>query len=201
MIYFKGYPRANGVTDFCDSAVMAGLLSVFKLYEFSIPGYFDIYGNPLRSGASDIADDKCFDPMTFSRDQLTCLIAGYYAQNRHVEVAMIYDKVVENNWLCPNNDILSPSNRGHINFCAGKPVSWMQEKWLYLDVMFSALVKPKHESNQLLCMLMIRDVKFLRLYTKLYAGWYNTIYDYWCGWRNEPELAESMVLAIKEKIK
>jgi len=184
--------------------VLAGLMSVFKWPGFTMPHYFDQYGNPLRSGASDIQDDKCFDPMTFSRDQLTCLIAGYYADNKPEKAKMIFDKVIENNWLCPNNDLLSPSNRGHVNFCVGEKVSWMQDKWLYMDILFSSWVQPMMENNQLLCMLMIRDVKWLKLYTKLNKHWRDNIKEYWCeasgAWRNEPQLAAHMILVIEEKI-
>lgn len=205
MILYKGFPRAQGVTDFCDSAVMAGLMSVFQWPEFTMPDYFDQYGNPLRSGASDIPGDQCFDPMTFSRDQLTCLIAGYHAANRMDQTKKIYNKLVENNWLCPNNDLLSPSNRGHVNFCVGEKVSWIQDKWLYLDILFSSLVQPMAENNQLLCMLMIRDPKWIKLYTKLNKHWRENILEYWCeaagAWRNEPKLAGHMITVIERKIK
>lgn len=201
MILYKGFPRANGVTDFCDSAVFAGLLSVFQWPGFAMPFYFDQYGNPLRSAESDIPDDKCFDPMTFSRDQLTCLIAGYHAQKNIGAARIIYTKVVENNWLCPNNDLLSPSNRGHINFCVGEKVSWMQDKWLYADVLYSAIASPMKESNQLLCMLMIRDPKWVKLYTRLNKVWRENLVEYWSGWRNEPDLAQHMIAVIEERIK
>lgn len=206
MIFYKGFPRATGVTDFCDSAVMAGLLSVFKWPDFNMPVYFDQYKNPIRSGASDIPNDECFDPMTFSRDQLSCLIAGYYCQSYSKTFCKyIYDKVVENNWLCPNNDLLSPSHRGHIKTCVGIQPSWLEEKWLYFDILYAALVQPMQENNQLLCMLMIRDIKFLKLYTKLNKSWKECIREYWCeaagSWRAEPELASHIIKFIEDKIK
>lgn len=174
-----GLPKDNGASDLQDSARLAGLMTVF--------GYSGIPLEKYVVGSSYVRhpNEAKYD---FSRDQAVCLMAGLAVQGRHDLV---------NRDFITGKDIMSPAVQGHIRRCKGQKANLLQNAWLLLDVLFSALIKPMDESNQLLCILMLADKMYLKLWLKLNRKWKESIREYWCGWRGEPELAEKMIQVLE----
>lgn len=190
MRWQDGYPCDSGSIDGADSARLAGIMSVFNhptfvlCSDYAKRNYIDEYyylRHPVEK-----------NKYAFSRDQASCLFAGLHVQGSSVWVNPNYNP--------PNGDYISPSVRGHFKRCAGQADNWIERAWLYLEVVYSAIIDPLAESNQLICMLMIADVKYLRLWCELNDEWEISITNYWNGWRGEPELAELIISTIKKRI-
>lgn len=113
------------------------------------------------------------------------------------------------NYADPNykteGDLVSPAVRGHFRRCAGLTSTFFQDAWLVADIYVHAWINPLSEPNQLISMLMVTDVKYLKLWCKLNKQWRDSILNYWClndgAWRGERDLAEKMISVIEEKIK
>lgn len=181
-----GLPRDTGSTDFQDSARLAGIMNTFSHPTFvPIVAYVTWYWHgPIDCYVRHPKEQK-YD---FSRDQAICLMAGLYSANQPHMVDQEYIK---------GKDWFSPSAKGHIARCQGKKSNWFQDAWLWLDVVYHIHVKPYEEPNQLLCMLMVADKKYLKYWVNKHPNWKKSISDYWCGWRQEPELADLMIKRIE----
>lgn len=181
-----GLPKDTGASDLQDSSRLAGIMAVFN--------------HPLAPDCSKY----CISPgkyvrhpeeykYTFSRDQAVCLLAGLLAQGRTSYVDPDYKT---------EGDVVTPAIRGHFRRCAGKFGTWLGDKWLIVDIYFNAKIAPMNEPNQLICVLMTHtDEKYLKMWTDLNKKWKESITEYWCGWRGEPELADLMIKTILYKIK
>lgn len=191
MRWQDGYPCDSGSTNGQDSARLAGLMKVFKHPEsdnFHLSWYVDKF-NYFRH-------PKEINATPFSRDQASCLFAGLCVSNLEYFVLQDYQ---------PENDIITPSVRGHFIRCAGFKANWFQDLWLWLDVIYSCFIDPIAEPNQLLCMLMVHPNKaYLKFWCKWNKQWAKSVRDYWCenagAWRGEPELAEIMIRKIQEVV-
>jgi len=183
-----GLPRDRGSSDFQDSARSAGLCVLFGLHPEIDLSYYTASGKYWRH------------PMevkyTMSRDQTICLFAGMWAQKKFNLVNPGYNT---------EGDLVSPAVRGHFRRCARLDSNWFQDAWLMADVYNHAWFNPTGESNQLISMLMVADVKFLKAWCRLNKHWRTSIQIYWYmgegAWRGERELAEKMIKVIEEKIK
>lgn len=189
-----GLPQVNGSTDLQDSAALAGIMTVFGWpQKVDLREYIN-WKNGKRIYVRHPAEDKGYD---FSRDQFICLSAGIRAMG-HVGNFFV------NTELITGRDILSPSVRGHVARCQGGNSTWFQDLWFWADLWFSANYKPLEELNQLFCMMMIADSKFIKWYCQANPQWEKAIKDYWCensgAWRNEPELADLMISKIRGKL-
>lgn len=184
-----GLPQVNGSTDLQDSAALAGIMTVFE-WPQSIP--IGLYTNWNLKRYDRHPFEFSYD---FSRDQAVCLIAGYGKARAFYNVKIEY---------ITGKDFLSPSVRGHIARCQGKKSSWFQDLWFWADLYFSAKFKPLDELNQLFCMMLMADPKFIKWYCKANSQWERAIRKYWHtedgAWRNEPVLAEHMIWKIKAAI-
>ena len=184
-----GLPRENGATDWQDSARLAGILNVFSIRYFNMLQYvthdfkFKHHKRYVRHPY-----ERKYD---FSRDQAVCLMAGLYFTNNC--------NLVNKNFI-DGKDWFSPSHNGHVRICQGLKPRWHQKLWLWLDVFWACYVKPMAEPNQLLCMLMVADIKYLTFYVRRNKKWKEAIQNYWCGWRNEPEIAEQMISKIRNRV-
>lgn len=206
MKFYNGFPREQGSTDFCDSARMAGILSLLEFNDFVMPNYLDKYNNVVRSNQSNIFFDKCFNPTTTSRDQIIPLVAGLHKQNMNGITMIIKEWLKERKWICPNGDILTASQKNHIMICANYEPSLIGNLWLWLDVLYSCFIDPLAEPNQLICLMKVHPNKaYLKFWCKWNKQWRNSILNYWSenegAWRGEPELAELMIKTIEEDVK
>lgn len=189
MIFYNGYPRFNGVTDFCDSAVLAGILSLFNYPNFKMPIYQVGNGLPVRCPDSDIPNDECKMWWTFSRDQQLCLVAGYY--NKIVVTGTHYEALTRRP---ANGDWLSPSHYGHINKCLrGTPYTWIQRQWLLADILFHAKFNPWHEPLQLICMMVVAGPEFVKKWKKWHPNWRKSISIYCDGWRQGHDVSDLII--------
>lgn len=176
-----GLPKENGATDLQDSARLAGIMTVFEWPQRVNLLYYIHSENGYVRHPFEIQYD-------FSRDQAACLIAGLYRQS--------FQNWVRREFIT-GRDFLSPSVRGHIRRCQGRKANWFQDLWLWLDIYWSAYVKPDAELNQLLCMLMIAGPKWVKRFTSRHKSWRENLRKYWSGWRGEPELAEWIIKKAK----
>ncbi len=178
-----GLPRDNGATDFNDSARLAGILALFQYpveKEIDLTLYIDDDWKYVRHPKEYKYD--------FSRDQAVCLMAGLWID--------FVPYLVDRNSIT-GKDFLSPSVRGHIRRCQDREANWFQNLWLKLDIIWNSFIDPLSEPNQLICMLVVAGPKYVKLWTKLNPMWRVAITTYWCGWRDEPDLAMHMIKRIE----
>lgn len=183
-----GYPRDTGATDFQDSARLAGMMALVndprtpQLFRYVREGWTGLVylRHPLEKNI-----------YKYSRDQLMCFVAGLHA--------MKLKAWVDPNYRPENGDILTPSQRDHLLRCYGKKPTILGRIWFHFDIIWSALGDPLAESNQLISMMLVAGPYWVRLWTSLNDEWEKSITDYWCNWRNEPELAEALIKEIKSK--
>lgn len=174
-----GLPQIQNSSDLQDSAMLAGTLTVF--------------GWPQKVDCSTylVGPEYVRHPQekrySFSRDQALCLMAGLFVEGNPQLVDRKY--VTGKDWF-------SPSNMGHVARCQGRKANWFQNAWLWLDVIWHCFMTPKEEPNQLLAMMLIADPKYLRFWMKHNTVWIDSINEYFCGWRNEPELAQWMIAKL-----
>jgi len=179
-------PRDTGATDLQDSARLAGIMTVIG-WPQRIP--LDRYLAHYPARYVRHPQESIYD---FSRDQAVCLMAGFGKLGQSIYV---------NADLIRGSDLLPPSVRGHIRRCQGLKANWFQDLWLKADILFNAYCVPLSESNQLICMMIIAGPSYVKLWTMSNEKWKQSIEDYWCGWRGEPELAAAMINYIEEYIK
>lgn len=190
-----GLPSDFGSSDSQDSARAAGLCVLFDLHpEIDLTMY-------SSNTTADVRTRKYFrhpheSIYSMSRDQTICLFAGMWKQKLFHLVNPDYKT---------EGDLVSPGARGHFRRCARLEANFFQDAWLMADVYVHAWINPLSEPNQLISMLMVADVKYLKLWCRLNKQWRDSILNYWClndgAWRGEPELASKMISVIEEKIK
>lgn len=177
-----GLPRDNGSTDWQDSARLAGVLALFQ---YPVEKEIDLTLYITEDKYVRHPKEYRYD---FSRDQAVCLMAGLWIDG--------LPYLVDRNSIT-GKDFLSPSVRGHIRRCQNREANWFQNLWLKLDIYWNAFCDPLSEPNQLICMLVVAGPKYVKLWTKLNPMWRVAITTYWCGWRDEPDLAMHMIKRIE----
>lgn len=207
----NGLPKMSGVSDNMDSAFTAGILATFdETFNKNIClKYVTSPGICVRHLNENVANN----PNNFSRDQLVPLISGLAALEAD---DICYDILIacqKRGWLAQNTeedivgskkkwpsgaDWLSPSARNHLRICAGEAPSLIGKAWLVVDILYASYIDKKHEVNQLLCMCAIAGPVYLKLLKTLKKDLEQNIRDYYCGWRNEPELAETIINYINK---
>ena len=182
MILENGFAKIKGASDLEDSSMAAGLCALLGFLKVDLSYYFDELGYYRRCENS---------VYTFSRDQFICLSAGLYKQGMGDLVST--DRVT-------GKDIMPPSVMGHVARCNGRKASWLQDLWLRMEMYVHAKLSPLGESNQLFCMLLVAGPGWVKDYCRMNPHWHTSVTDYWCGWRDEPELAKCIVRKIEEII-
>jgi hypothetical protein len=176
-------PQENGASDLQDSARLAGIMAVFNYYP---NGKFDL-SLYLKNGKYVRHPSEY--KYTFSRHQTLCFVAGLFVQGWRDLVDLKY---------VDGKDLFMPSHRGHIEICKGDTANWFQNLWTWVDVLMAAHFKKMDEPNQILCRMMLNpDKTHLKYWLKNNDKWRESILEYWCGWRNEPELAEHMIKKLE----
>lgn len=191
-----GLPRDNGASDWMDSSRLAGLMALFKHPKApTIALYFTDKG-PVR--CPNMGDDGYYhnkleyDPKDFSRDQATCLAAGFWRQEKEGLYREMFNGELVG-WRAPNGDLLSPSVMNHFKLCADRKGSWLGYKFLELDIWYNAKFTPMREPNQLIALCMVAGPKYVRMY-KRSCDWKAAIREYWAlSYRKEEEFAEFLI--------
>ena len=185
----RGEPKANGVDDWRDSAVLNGLLVCFDIPgAVPIENYINQHGRLIR----------CYgdDPCDTSRDNFTPTVAAAHKLDKIHLVRFAVERVLETNFF-PNGDILSPGLKSYFEFVLGiGKLNW----WFTLELWFNAKVTPMAESNQLLCILgSLKDDWYLKKYCQWNPEWALGIKNYWSEWRNDPDVTFKLLLRISER--
>lgn len=182
-----GLPKDNGATDYQDSSRLAGMMAV-GAYKY-IPD-LNLYVNSDLTYTRHPTEGN---RLKFSRDQAVVLFAGLYLTGE--------PDLVNPNYQPENGDVISPSVRGHFKRCAGLKSNFIEDLWLWFDVLYSAYIDPLAEPNQLIAMLRVADHKYLRAWKKLNKSWERSIRKYWHEedgyWRQEKELADAIINKLR----
>jgi hypothetical protein len=162
------------------------------------------------------------DPRSFTRDQLLQYIAGFTQPYlRGVMSTTIPRRVfwsrLKAGFLCQNTndlflnpqpwykrDILTPSHIGHLIQAAKLyylyPFLIISYTWLLLDILWSTMVKPYDESNQIVAMCSVAGTWALKLYCGLHPDWKRPLIGYWSGWRDQEEIGKAIIIYIQGRI-
>lgn len=194
MIWKDGVPKADGVDDWRDSAVIGGICHLFDLpLKPMMSLYLTEHGRIIRCPGDD--------PCDTSRDNSIPPIAAAYRSGLIEEYRVTIERTLQTN-LFQNGDLLSPAHRGFLKYVLyGKSLSMFEALWLNLDIFFMAKFQPLAEPNQLLCMLKVLDRIYLKRYCYFNPYWRQGIRKYWgSDHKREAGLAEHMILDIERDI-
>lgn len=158
------------------------------------------------------------DPSNFSRDQLIPLLSGFKASIENIESTtnygylqiikdLLYDRFSKSTFkyfpifgLCQNKDLLAPDTIWHWIVCGKfKWLYWyapLGYLWQILHILYMTKIAPEREQNQTICMAYSSGL--IKLWMCLHPNWEQSIKDYWCGWRNQCELADFIIAGIKK---
>ena len=199
-----GLPKDTGASDKMDSARLAGIMA---LVDHPLAPNLTAYvvGD---MGVRHPQEVPANNPLNFTRDQLMCLVAGL-AKQGHIEACKaLYEAAKSRHYFAQNSeadypgttkkfpngrDYLSFSNRMILSICAGNKGNLIGYSWLLMDIVFNAIFTPTRESNQLIAQLLVAGPKWIKLYKLITPKWRQAITDYWCTWRQEPELAKMLI--------
>ena len=200
-----GLPIVTGASDKQDSAVIAGLMSIFEYpIKVDMLQYILQPGVAIKDRDSDLKHTFPYSiyvrhPQEYkydlSRDQFIVLSAGLYCQG-HQDLINID--------FINGRDLLSPAVMGHVARCQEEKTNCIQNGWFWFDIWYHAKFNPVGEPNQLLAMMLVADSKYLKWWTANNPEWERSIRKYWYtedgAWRNEKDLAEHMIAYIKTRI-
>ena len=159
-------------------------------------------------------------PNNFSRDQLLPTVAGLSAGGYYEIVRNIFWDHVKRGFICQNDesylypgmkkkwpdgaDIIAPDHIWHLIVCGRMwYLYWfglLGYTWQMLSILWSAFIMPSNEQNQLFC--MVNSSGLLKLYIKIYGleNFKNNMYDYFCGWRDQKEIADSIINYVERNV-
>lgn len=162
------------------------------------------------------------NPLNATRDQLVPFMAALKLQGS--DLAIIANRALlkaarRRKWKAQNieadhpgtkkkwpngADYLDPGVRYFMHLCANEPMTRLQKIlgiiFIYLSIFWSSKIKPDSEQNQLISMLLVLPVKYLRLYMRLNHVWEQNVFKYWSGWRDQAEISVMLVKAVKKKL-
>ncbi len=190
MRWQDGYPCDSGSTDGQDSARLAGLMWVFN-HPQKIPYMSDYYSfNPVNDDLRYLRHPVEGNKTPISRDQIVPLFAGFFVSG---------NKIFINPYYRPHGEITMPSVANHIGICGGMQSKWFGNLWLWLDVFWSCFIAPMDEPNQLICMMKVHpNEAYIIYWVNNNKYWREAIREYWCGWRDEVDLAELMIKDLEQ---
>lgn len=127
-----------------------------------------------------------------SRDQLVCIAAGTTTKKSLLlkETCLAY----ANKWFC-NKDFLDPGVRLFLYKCARAKAPWhirlLGPIFLRLSILWTCLHE-KEELNQLLCICIVMQGKYLTRLYEWHPSSYKNVMDYWGGWRDQAEIGSKL---------
>jgi hypothetical protein len=144
------------------------------------------------------------DPKSLSRDQLVGWAAGVdFTKIKSLEDAYnvqdcLYHYAKEG-WV--NADFLPYDVRLFLYLKSKLSIPWKIEKigmlWLPVSIWWQCKHNSDHELNQLICVLSKFDKKYMRMMVSHHPDWKKNLRDYYCGWRNLPEMYELLVKFVE----
>lgn len=197
-VIVNGIPRDTGATDLEDSARLAGMLAVADMRPLPLPGmYLNKQGELARHKDSELS---------FTRDQLIPLAYYHASIPNYVDMQAYYQmeyKLIKacNSFTAPNGkDFLAPHHKAYLKksvYQSEFEPSSLAKACLIAEIYWHAFYqRGLSEPNQLICMLLTFGDEYVRMWKSVNKNWEESINMYWCGWRNEPELAKKLINII-----
>lgn len=158
------------------------------------------------------------NPNNFTRDQLVCYVAGCFAAGYSGICERAFITAVHRRLRAQNTeadvpgstkhfpdgaDLLMPDIMYFLGICAGLPkfvlagLAIFGYPMLVLNILWSTLVKPYGEQNQLICICSIVGVRTLKFYRWLHPNYQKALVQYWGGWRDQMEIADKVINKIE----
>lgn len=213
----NGFPRPTGATDFLDSAHLAGLMA-FVGHEKMPRIRLQLYtkwsvetGHVLMRCPGDNSGLDATNYKNCSRDQLICYLAGLKNLNAVLLCDALYSAAKERGYRAQNTerdvpsstkkfpdgpDILDPSHIGYMKICAGLSANWFEKFWMRCRIRIASRFSPMKEPNNIVVMSIIYG--YADLLKKCNPKINDAIREYWGNWRNEPELAEMIIIKLEQ---
>lgn len=195
-VWIEGVPKDTGAADLEDSARLAGMMVAADIPYTGLPTpnmYLNANGELARWKGSSLP---------FTRDQLIPL-ALYYTRcstEPYHSYVFFRDRMRQaaNKFTAPNGkDFLAPHHRSHLNACIGGKWSLFGKAFLVGEILWQSFIEHGlSEPNQLICMLLTAGSKYVKMWKKVNVNWEESIRMYWCGWRQEEELAARLIERI-----
>jgi hypothetical protein len=212
MRYIDGLPCDNGSTDACDSSRLSGILAITNhssitkehLLRYLVRGK----DGSLLGVRHPTEDTWATNPNCFTRDQLLPLAAGLYRFGCFTECEELYLAALNRNCRAQNiednvpgsvkpwyngPDLLMPGHMNHLRLCANRKASLFGKIWLGTEIIFNSILFPLTEPNVLISMCIVAGPKYINLLKLFNPRLKDAIREYWCGWRNESDLAQHII--------
>lgn len=150
--------------------------------------------NPFQTTISKDNGKAYNDPTGMSRDQVACLWAA------NVIIGCIPNKTFEGNFV--NQDLLDPSYQWLRAKAEGRETGihkTLGTPFLIAGILWQCTIKPDHEVNQMLCMTLALGEKYTALLIQLHPDFTGNLKDYWCGWRDQKEIFDAIIVDLKRR--
>lgn len=162
------------------------------------------------------------NPNNFTRDQLICYMAGAKSTGATNITKRIFKAVVKRGFRAQNTeydapgtlkkfpngpDLLSPSDvlflahTANFNHLFLLLLSIAGIPWFLLTLLVATKINPDGEQNQIICQCLTFGRLTTKLYTKLHPNYKKVITDYWGGWRDQREIAVSMIIKVESVVR
>lgn len=214
----NGFPRPSGATDFLDSAHLVGLMA-FVGHEKMNPELLEKYCSwdektqhyVLKRCPGEISGLNADNYKNCTRDQLLCYVSGLYQYGCRFQVRLLLTALRERGYRAQNTekdipgstkrfpdgaDFLDPSHIGYMKICAGLKANFFERLWMLARIKISSKFSPLKEPNNIIVMSIVYG--YADILKKSNPQIYDAIREYWCGWRQEPELAEMLIKKLEE---
>lgn len=198
-----------------DSAHRTGIMSLCGSLQdqYNLP-MFNERGLVVRHPEQGVYDD----PRSTSRDQLVPYMAGLYEAGMYKIAEGVALKCRNRGWYAQNvltlgltekpwymgPDVLMPDVQNHMLDCARMPVTkWgrrVGDAWLLASLVWSTKIKPWDEQNNIICMCIIRGKEWVHRYVSMHPDYIKATTDYWCSWRDQPEIASELLKRIDKEL-
>lgn len=202
-----------------DSAMRTGLmaLSGSDIDRYNLFMFFKSKENLLVRHPAQVPWNN---PKNFTRDQLTCYMAGASLQEPYITKS-IYKACLKRGFRAQNTesdyegttkkfpdgaDLLSPADILFLAVCTDVHflgllgLSIIGAPWFLLNLLYATKIKPYGEQNQILCQCLVFGKLATKLYTKLHPNYKKAISDYWGGWRDQPEIGQALIDKVERTI-
>lgn len=143
-------------------------------------------------------------PTQTSRDQLVCWAAGVSSLPYHKGMLRWCIEKFYAGSSFINKDYLAPDVRLYLYKCAGidAPLLIRLLGWplFLLSFIWNTKVKPSDEQNQFICICIVMGKWWTKRLYKWHPDLEKNLRDYWGGWRDQMEIADTIIKKIKESI-
>jgi len=210
-----GFPKDNGASDWGDSPRLAAMMALVQHKDqIDLSMYVKqgvVYRHPFEECTNN--------PRNVTRDQLLPLCVGLAAQGKRHVVEEIIKNSLKFGIFLPNSehwcqgsvkaipdfrDILSPSAILAIRLSSltkpSKLLLLFGNLWIILDIIFASFCK-KCETNQLIASIFAINNNLFKFFQFINHNYVYQIENYWCFWRDEKDLANKLIIGVRNGFK